>query len=197
MIFFSKLRKYLDDNAKYVWPPIWVILGLVMGLCCISYQNSKLINIGSAFVWSLAYFVIGALAGMIFGVPNVSPESKVPTTIVPNNPQPIANINSPDIDINQQSNPGLHKKSLANTNLTQISDWLTKVIIGAGLVELREIPPFVVKVATKMAAGVAISLQPNILSQVSMMCAGILIYNTSFGFISGYLLMRIIFSSFI
>jgi hypothetical protein len=32
------------------------------------------------------------------------------------------------------------QRFISNTNLEQISDWLTKIIIGVGLVELKEIP---------------------------------------------------------
>ncbi len=78
MNIFSRLRAYLDKNAVYVFPPIWVLLGVVIGLCCISYQNNKLLNIGAAFIWSLGYFVLGALVGLVFGVPNISSESKAP-----------------------------------------------------------------------------------------------------------------------
>jgi len=36
-----------------------------------------------------------------------------------------------------------------NTNLEQISDWLTKILVGVGLTQLREIPGQVQRLATQ------------------------------------------------
>ena len=89
--------------------------------------------------------------------------------------------------------PGYKKIVQENTNLTQVSDWLTKVIIGAGLVQLKEIPPFIMKVATRMGRG--ISCHPDKITSADpaiILCAGIMIYFLSWGFASGYLIMRLI-----
>jgi hypothetical protein len=194
MNLLTKLRHYLDEHAKFIWPPIWVIFGLGVGLLCISYHNNELINIGVTFTWSLAYFVLGALIGMIFGVPNASSESKVPNVLTGVTNSSDTNVGTTKINSSTTVSQDA-KKVLSSTNLTQISDWLTKVVIGAGLVELRELPSFILKVARKMATGVA--LNSTLVEQVVSMCAAIIIFNSAFGFISGYLLMRIIFSLFI
>jgi hypothetical protein len=38
-----------------------------------------------------------------------------------------------------------------NTNLEQISDWLTKIIVGLGLVQLRSVPDYLYKASVWMA----------------------------------------------
>jgi hypothetical protein len=37
-------------------------------------------------------------------------------------------------------NEAQHPTNVTNTNLEQVSDWLTKILIGAGLAELTSIP---------------------------------------------------------
>ncbi len=64
-------------------------------------------------VWATAAFACGALLGFLFGVPRVQHGA---------NDAPV------------------EYRVSANTNLEQISDWLTKIIVGVGLVELRQIP---------------------------------------------------------
>ena len=172
MNFLVKFIRRIDENPKYFWSVVWVIFGLALGLFFTTLYNRELLNTGAACIWSLAYFVAGALIGMVFGVPNVPPVKK---------------------DINDGTNKTVADAPFVSTNLAQISDWLTKVVIGAGLVEITKIPSFIVKVSLKMAVGVAVDLSK--IPQVSMICVAILIYNTCFGFISGYLLMRIIFNS--
>jgi len=61
-----------------------------------------------------------------------------------------------------------------NTNLTQISDWLTKILIGASLVELKEIPKFVYHVARVMGTG--INNSHYLKEAASTTCAAIILY---------------------
>ncbi|HEV2500899.1 MAG TPA: hypothetical protein VGY31_15100 [Terriglobia bacterium] len=76
-----------------------------------------------------AAFIVGVLIGFLFGFPSLS-DSKG----APNNPPP--------------------KLLLYDTNLEQISEWLTKVILGASLVELSKLPPLVSALSTYIAAAV-------------------------------------------
>lgn len=74
-------------------------------------------------------FIVGVLIGFLFGFPSLS-DSKG----APNNPPP--------------------KFLLYDTNLEQISEWLTKVILGASLVELSRLPPLVSALSKYIAAAV-------------------------------------------
>ncbi len=71
-----------------------------------------------------------------------------------------------------------------NTNLEQISDWLTKIIVGIGLVELRNLPGFVTKVAGYISAG---SVDH---SGSKALAVATLIYFAVTGFLGAYLLTR-------
>ncbi|MGH9378821.1 MAG: hypothetical protein ACRD1I_08480 [Terriglobia bacterium] len=74
-------------------------------------------------------FIIGVLFGFLFGFPSRSDD--------------------------QSSSGGAPSKSLLyNTNLEEISEWLTKVILGASLVELNKLPPLVSELSTYIARAV-------------------------------------------
>jgi hypothetical protein len=123
----------------------------------------------------MGFCLIGGLSGFIFAVPKVISNSGGPATRA-------ANLTTDETQILQENN-----------NLTEISDWLTKVIIGASLVQLQAIPPFVLKVGRKMAVGVANS--PELYEKISIFCSGIVVYFTTFGFVAGFLIMRLVISN--
>jgi hypothetical protein len=163
----------------------WVFAGVTVGLVSILlfYLYQTRLNLGSAFVWSFAYFALGALGGFIFGVPK----------IVSNNTTGAHTLG--EIAATTDATDKAVKKNIIqeNTNLTQISDWLTKVIIGAGLVQLKEIPGFIVEVSKKMARGISIdSLHPETFHSLAVLSGGIIVYFLTWGFVSGYLMMRLV-----
>ena len=79
---------------------------------------------------------------------------------------------------------------MANTNLTQVSDWVTKIIIGAGLVQLGKIPKFIGRIASEIGKG--IETKGAFIDYATGMAGGIFIFYTSYGFVFGYLIMRVI-----
>lgn len=78
------------------------------------------------------------------------------------------------------------KKNIS-TNLEQISDWLTKVIVGAGLAQLASLPASL----TNFAA----YANPRLgnFKNGEIFAIGILIYYLTCGFLSGYLLTKLYF----
>ncbi len=120
-----------------------------------------------AFLWSLASLALGFVFGFIFGVP------KLQTALISNTSAQALGLRD---DV-----PRLK----VNTNLEDISDWLTKVLVGATLTQISKIPPGVKKIAEYM------STQDDTLTQFN--CA-ILLYFTAFGFLAGYIMTRMFFA---
>jgi hypothetical protein len=90
-----------------------------------------------------AAFFIGTIAGFLFGVPRANVESikpndsTVPTTQLP------------------QGLAGVHVSAYRdNTNLEEVSDWLTKIIIGIGLAEFNPIIDFLSRVGNNVGNAV-------------------------------------------
>jgi hypothetical protein len=72
----------------------------------------------------------------------------------------------------------------ANTNLEQISDWLTKILVGVGLTQLTEIPTQMKKVATFLAGGLG---SPESAS----FALAIIVFFVVCGFLFGFLWTRL------
>lgn len=111
----------------------WV-LELVYGLACDSSIGGLRIFCILWFASGAAFF-LGTIAGFLFGIPKARSQASALAT----NPLPA---------------PGRSELEAAayrdNTNLEEVSDWLTKIIIGLGLVEFRQIASGV------SAAGIAV-----------------------------------------
>lgn len=162
---------------RYFWTGIWLGLGTLLGLGFVLWLSiSAELNIGLMLLWSFSYLAIGGLLGFIFSVPKLI--SEVPT---------VATANA------LSAEQSVRAKFQENTNLTQISDWLTKVLIGASLVEMKEIPKFVYKIAQIMGNGAQSTLVKAPLYQhYTICCAAIIVYFLTWGFISGYLVMKLV-----
>lgn len=72
-----------------------------------------------------------------------------------------------------------------NTNLEQISDWLTKILVGVGLTQLTKIPELTWRLAKWVGQGLGGTNAADVMS------LGILVYFSLSGFIVGYLATRL------
>lgn len=91
---------------------------LAQALFSLQFTPSKALAVLAAgAIWSGLSLSAGALLGFVFAIPRSLQEAGAQETATNNGPA-----------------------YGANTNLEQISDWLTKIIVGVGLVELGEAP---------------------------------------------------------
>lgn len=110
----------------------------------------------------LAVLVIAALGGFLFGIPRAL--QQVPSA----NGTPV----------------GGATRYAINTNLEEISDWLTKIIVGVGLIQLGQIAELLGQLVASLAPG--LGGQPS-----SRLVAGAeLAFFGTWGFLIGYLLTR-------
>src|SRR4051794_33887578 len=94
----------------------WMLAGLAsIFLIAIASASDRWLFFGSAVLFGLAAEACGGLLGLLFGVPRT-------------------------IDPEGGERKGAARVSYgANTNLEQISDWLTKILVGLGLTQLGPI----------------------------------------------------------
>jgi hypothetical protein len=85
------------------------------------------------------------------------------------------------------SSSGAATPQSPNTNLDQLSDWLTKVLLGAGLVQLKTLPGQIARAGAYIANG----LGPD--QHYSQFAAALVVYFTVLGFFSGYLGTRVLY----
>ena len=123
-----------------------IIIGIVLGTLWIvgyAWQCSvwpQFINIlGASCMLSGAFLISGALLGFLFGFPHTRPQ--VPSGSIP----------TPGEEKLEGTAPAASHET--NTNLDQISDWLTKILVGVGLTQITSLPGVLKKYAVFAAPG--------------------------------------------
>lgn len=120
-----------------------------------SYFNSMLATL---FFLAGAVFSIANMLGFFFGIPR--------TTV---------------LDESEKSK----SQYIGNDNLLQVSDWVTKIILGLGLTQIYQIPGFLNKTAQFIVTNTHVNNKPLIIL--------IMLYFASLGFLFGYLWTRLYF----
>ena len=80
------------------------------------------------------------------------------------------------------------KGYISNDNLVQVSDWLTKIIVGVGLTQLTHIPDFMQSVGEYIGKSIGCSETGEIAAD------GIIVYFSICGFLLAYLWTRLYFA---
>lgn len=127
--------------------------------------SEYLMLIGAAVAISCACIVLGSLAGFLFGIPRTHQEEETQL----------------------QRTGETQTRYRANTNLEQISDWLTKILVGVGLTQLTKIPGKLWALAERLAPGL------GGFSSSAGFTLSLMGFFSVTGFLVGYLWTRIYF----
>ncbi len=142
-------------------------------------------DVAVALAVALASAAVGGLIGLLFGIPRaiLSLESASPATgaagttgaatTPPVTPAPETTPLAPSV------------KYAENTNLVQVSDWLTKVLLGAGLTQLGRAPGALSSLGRSLAAGFGTGSSAQAFAEATV------VLNVVAGFLYGYLLIRL------
>jgi hypothetical protein len=76
------------------------------------------------------------------------------------------------------------------SNLEQVADWVTKLILGGGLTQMQHIPPKIWQWAGIVAVGIAGGV-PNLPGTHQAFAAGLLVYGFILGFFGGFLITKL------
>lgn len=146
-------RRRLRRIAREPMPAILAAL-LLMANCAGFLTLSVGVpgSFGLASLWAMGCIAAGALIGFLFGVPRANPAARVSGQFLP------------------------------NTNVEAVSDWLTKIVVGVSLVNLRSIGAFI--------DGLAADLGPA-LGTPKTFATGLIVYFFTVGIIQGYILTRV------
>lgn len=150
---------------------------LLIGMYAWQESSPKVFAVGALV--ALAATAAGSLGGFLFGLPRFSQVLTVP---VPGSPSPAASKLAETAQTRAAA--GIYAPS---NNLEQISDWLTKLLLGAGLVQLgplgRWLGGFIDGLARAMVGGDAESAPP----MATVVAGSLVVFYTAFGFLSGYI----------
>lgn len=115
--------------------------------------------VASGAIVSGAALLVGTLLGFLFGLPRTIEKASTESSLT------------------------------SNTNLDQISDWLTKILVGLGLVQLGKVESGIESIAE--AAAPALGGTTGAMT----FAVGLLVFSVIDGFLLGYLWTRIVVSA--
>jgi tetratricopeptide (TPR) repeat protein len=156
----------LNTNIRKIFAA--VLVAVIVGLAFVmAHQWNGGARLATAVLWALGFLSGGSLLGFLFGIPRVLQTDAVvaPAAGV----SPIA-------------------RHLVNTNLEQVSDWITKILVGLGLVQLQQFPTKLVAYSKLLARGIGSG------DEGAVFAGGIIVYFSVLGFLGGYLITRLFLS---
>ena len=171
------LNQYGQDVEKVALAMWWsLFIGLILaGLG--AWHNWVF-----ALLWGGACSAVGWILGFLFGIPRTlsgQPEQQ--------GNQAIAAVQESSADSGAPAKASVTiapRTNSVNTNLEQVSDWLTKILVGVGLVEWANVKPALVS----SAATIAESLGGPYWNSFAL---ALMIYFVVTGFLGSYLLTRL------
>jgi hypothetical protein len=175
--YSAEEQKIFAASARIGWTIFFFAVGgdvaIWMWASGASTGTNFMALLGADLLVAAAAAAVGSLFGFVFGIPRtVDPATRAAVVA----------------SANQGGNSAASNAVLAtNTNLERISDWLTTLLIGATLVQIKEITTWVGQLGQKlMAGGVAAN---------EAVVPIIIIYFFALSFLGVYLITRLYLTS--
>jgi hypothetical protein len=149
----------------------WLSIGILFfGIVIVLLFGATIAGKATILLWMLAFILLGTAVGFLFGIPKILQNNQAaPAGTVTN---------------------ATGYQQLVNTNLTEISDWLTKIIVGLGLVNLSKIAGYLSTIASILAKGLSKPPVPPSALAFAFSYAVVISY-TILGFLFGYITTRL------
>jgi hypothetical protein len=177
-------------SVSFWLPLVWTYIAFAGLVIIIVYafatpgQSTR--HAGVGLLTAFASLCAGALFGFLFGIPRLvsSGDLRHHTT-----PDTIAQIKSPPAGEQSgaadQGSPGSPPRSFVpSSNLAEVSDWLTKLLLGAGLVSLTQLGGPLGRLNQGVAAGLGATGGSG---PAQVMAAAIMVTYVVLGFLYGYI----------
>jgi hypothetical protein len=182
---YPEIKKPPTQSGKAIYTlGICIIMGC-LGCVLYSCQASKIYEffsvLGTGLLISGASLVSGCLLGFLFGIPRALQAEKTEVNNV--SLQPAVDSNG---KVERKDENGTAYRP--NTNLEQISDWLTKILVGISLVQINSFPGLLIRYANFISPGIG-----NYNSS-KVFAITILFFYLTCGFLIGYLWTRLYFA---
>ena len=167
-----------NNDLLYATLAILPILAVFIVFIVLRYLRDPA-AIAVALLWAGACLISGCFIGFLFGIPRVvQTETDAAGAVKPASTRS----NSGDGAAGRSAGSGGYRQ-LVNTNLVEISDWLTKIIVGLGLVNLQKVPGLIDSAASVLGSelpGPAYAFSTALIVAFSVL-----------GFLMGYLYTRL------
>jgi hypothetical protein len=166
------IRKTKDSILGFTFFGLFaLILFAISALSPFSWSKAGKIT-GIGFLYAGAFFASGALLGFLFGIPRSTGSDSKKKEKGPQSEEAAAGVDN------------WRSPYTANTNLEEISDWLTKIIVGLGLINLKTAPEYLKKAAWFFANFCGGDYCESV-------AVALMIYFSICGFFLGYLMTRL------
>lgn len=144
-----------------MWPGTYVLLPILIAIASLHLIDDKQVA-STLLMWALACLSFGACIGFLFAIPKRQ---------------------------ESQHTKANNDNSLLtpNTNLQEVSDWLTKMLVGIGLIQFNDISKYIYTISEK----IGLSAQGVEKYDYSMYAMALIIVFTTCGFMLGYLGTRL------
>lgn len=176
--FLRHTTPYLVAASLLLFSVGFVFIGLYVS----SNGGKSLGNMGVGWLTACAAFVTGGLVGLVVGIPRFVSSGALRHDVETGNVPTMKASQSVlgQLNGNQASQNGA--SSIApSSNLAEISDWLTKLLLGAGLVELTRLGGPLGTLIDDVAAGLG-----SATSSGRVLAAAVLITYVTLGFMDVY-----------
>jgi hypothetical protein len=158
-----------NKGKKIVWSFIIVLCVELVSIILFAFFKCSvyLLVLSGCIIIGGTALVAGLLLGFLFGIPKTA-EGQIHVD------------NSSSIKLNRID-------YRANTNLEQISDWLTKILVGVSLTQVTTIGPNLQRLSDYLSVSIGAGIDN------SGYIWSLLLYNAISGFIFGYVMTRMYF----
>jgi hypothetical protein len=155
------------------------------------YGSGAVIRVASVGILIAGASLFGGfLLGFIFCIPRTAKPTEAIAASSSGSPGGTLREGS---DSSRQSTAIAFSGVETNTNLVEISDWLTKILVGVGLVELTKIPHSLRSLCSFLGPGLRANDSPSYVASSESFALGIVLFFFGVGFLIGYLWTRLYF----
>lgn len=183
---FDSNKLFSDDRStdiiRALFPFLLMVIGGIVFIFFYTLQfflHSWIVAwsvLGVATIVAGASLLFGGLLGFLFGIPRTVEETRKQNK-EQNNPE------------NSESDDGGNPIQ-ANTNLEDISDWLTKILVGVGLTQIEDIVQAIARLIDWLAPGFSDGTPEKLMISKGFTLAVFVYFNVS-GFFIGFLWARL------
>ena len=153
----SELEDELLDTRRIVFAIQPVVTFVLIALTIVCWPQ-----FAKGLLWAFACLAVGFVLGFLFGIPKVVQRESARTT-----------------------GDGYHQR--VNTNLEEISDWVTKIIVGLSIYQLDKVPERIDVLAVLFASSVHCD------EKMRGVFGAAIVFFFVCGFLLGYLVTRLYF----
>lgn len=164
------------SNSEKALQTLWIIIIVgFLGAAAFALRASNLAEflsfVATGGMVAGASLLVGGLLGFLFGIPRTLQHD------------PAESVTAAEAALGDDSDR--HVNYRANTNLEQISDWLTKILVGVGLTQINQIPGTFREIGNAVAIGLGNSESSHIFALSAIL------FFLICGFLFGYLWTRL------